>query len=160
MEKICGLPPIIDANSKILILGSFPSPLSLKYQRYYGNPQNHFWPILAHLLQEKFPASYDEKTKMALKHGVALWDVIKTCYRQGAADADIEEPEVNELESFVREHNHLRAVFFDGRTAEKIFKMYYEEFPLPGEYLPSTSSAHAKPWKDKLEEWKKILRYL
>ena len=160
MNKICGLPPIIDGKSGILILGSFPSPMSLKQQEYYGNPRNHFWLIMAEMLQEPLPADYESKKRMLLKHGVALWDVLSSCCRNGAADAQIEEPEINELESFVRKYSQLKAAFFNGRMAEKIFKMHYEEFPLPCAYLPSTSPAHARYWGEKISEWKKILQYL
>ena len=160
MKKISGLPPLVDEQSKILILGSFPSPLSLKQREYYGNPRNHFWMIMAELLQEKFPTDYERKTQMLLKHGVALWDVIATCQRRGAADVEIEEPTINELESLVRAHRQLQAVFFNGRTAEKIFRMHYEEFPLPCAYLPSTSPAHARHWSAKIPAWQPILKYL
>ena len=160
MNKNFGLPPIVDAQSKILILGSFPSPLSLKQREYYGNPRNHFWMIIAELLQEPLPTDYESKKRMLLKHGVALWDVISSCYRKGAADAQIEEPEINELESFIKKYRQLKAVFFNGRTAEKIFKMHYEEFPLPYAYLPSTSPAHARYWGDKVSSWIQILKYL
>ena len=79
----------------MVILGSFPSPLSLKQREYYGNPRNHFWMIMAELLQEPFPTDYERKTQMLLKHGVALWDVIATCQRRGAADVQIEEPTID-----------------------------------------------------------------
>ena len=160
MNKTCGLPAIVDGKSKILILGSFPSPLSLQQQEYYGNPRNHFWTIMAELLREPLPTDYESKKRMLSKHRVALWDVLSSCYRKGAADARIEDPEINELESFVREHRQLKAVFFNGRAAEKIFKLHYEEFSLPCAYLPSTSPAHALHWGEKILDWKKILQYL
>ena len=84
--------PIYDANSRILILGTFPSPKSRAQGFYYGHPQNRFWHVLSTVLQEPLPSSIEEKRAMLLRRGIALWDVLASCKITGAADSSIRDP--------------------------------------------------------------------
>jgi hypoxanthine-DNA glycosylase len=88
MQKISSFPPIIDKESKILILGSIPGVKSLEMQQYYAHPQNKFWKIICEIFNEKFTTDYDERIKILEKYHVALWDVIDNCERKGSLDFD------------------------------------------------------------------------
>ncbi|MBR3909883.1 MAG: DNA-deoxyinosine glycosylase, partial [Anaerotignum sp.] len=82
-------PPLFNSDSKILILGSFPSVKSRENNFFYGHPQNRFWKVMAQVLGEEVPKTSDEKRAILLKHGVALWDCIACCEISGSSDASI-----------------------------------------------------------------------
>ena len=137
-------PPVYDARSKILILGSFPSVKSREQAFFYGHPQNRFWPVLAAVLGEDTPGSVTEKTELLLRRGVALWDVVGRCAIAGSADASINDVTANDLSPILREAD-VRAIFCNGGTAYA----YYEKLcraPLGrgAVKLPSTSPANAR----------------
>lgn len=159
METICGFPPIADARSRVLILGSMPSVASLRKGQYYGHPQNAFWRLMTALLDEPFCEDYGERTAMLLRHGVALWDVVHCCERAGSLDAHIKNPEINDFASFFSSHPHIHSVYLNGQTAYSLFKKNVG-FAFPGMAfvrLGSTSPAHAVPFEARLEDWHRIL---
>ncbi len=98
-----GFPPVIDDNVRVLILGSFPSPVSLAKGQYYGHPQNHFWKLMGALLDEPlYEAEYAQRLSALLKHGIGLWDVLHRCERSGALDSNIRHAVENDFRQVTR----------------------------------------------------------
>ena len=138
-----GFAPIFDANSRVLILGSLPSVLSRENAFYYGNPHNRFWTVTAAVFGCAVPQTVEEKTRMLLVNGVALWDVIASCDIAGSSDASIRNVVPNDL-SRILDACPIEAIFANGKTAEKVFNRFQK--PLCGREivpLPSTSPANA-----------------
>ena len=152
------IPPVFDENSRILILGSFPSVKSRETGFFYGHPRNRFWKTVSSLFGEELPQTIEEKKSLLLRHGVALWDVLHSCEIEGSSDASIKNAVPNDL-SVILGAADIRSVFTNGGTAYG----YYVKYALPATGreavpLPSTSPANAAWTDEKLfEEWKKIL---
>lgn len=154
--------PVYDRQSKVLLLGSFPSPLSRRSGFYYGNPQNRFWQVLAAVFAVPVPVTNGEKRALLLSRGVALWDVLASCEIDGASDTSIRNPVPNDL-SLIFAAAEIRAVFTTGSAALRLYRKHI--FPLNGvkaEGLPSTSPANRGRWPfEKLVgEYAKILDFL
>ena len=146
--------PIWDENSRILILGSFPSVRSRADNFYYGHPQNRFWKVLAGLYAEPIPQTIDEKKAFLLRHGIALWDVISSCEIENSSDVSIRNAEVNDL-SAIFARADIRAVYTNGKAADKLYRKYHEREAV---CLPSTSPANAAWSLEKLlAAWSVIL---
>ena len=150
--------PVYDSNSRILILGSFPSVKSREAKFFYGHPQNRFWKLLGELFNEGAGDSAKEKTECLLRHNVALWDVIASCEIEGSSDSSITNVTPNDV-SIILEEANIRAIFTNGKTADKLYKKYLEKKTgIKAICLPSTSPANAAWTLERLkEEWKKIL---
>lgn len=147
--------PVFDDNSKILILGSFPSVQSRKYGFYYGHPQNRFWKVISNLFCDELPLTIDEKTSFLLKHGIALCDVIYSCDIVGSSDSSIKNAVPYDL-SEIFNNCSIRAVFANGQVAGKLFKKHFPNMDII--VLPSTSPANAAYTLDKLiQNWKAVL---
>jgi len=135
--------PVFDARSRVLVLGSFPSPLSRERGFYYMNPQNRFWRVLSAVLEEPFPQTVPERRALCLSHGVALWDVLASCEIAGAADASIARPAANDVAGLLAV-TQIGRVFATGQTAAKLYRRLCEpQTGLPVTALPSTSPANA-----------------
>ncbi len=158
MDALCGFPPIADTRSRILILGSMPSEASLRKQQYYGHPQNTFWKLMPALLDEAFAEDYGERKAMLLRHGIALWDVLRRCEREGSLDSNIKKPEVNDFPAFFAEHPGIRRVYLNGGMAYSLFKKHVGFAP-GMEYVRvgSTSPAHAISFETRLADWRRML---
>ena len=159
METIYSFDPIADENSRILILGSIPGKESLCKQQYYGHERNSFWRVMFTLLDQPFTDDYDERKRALLDSGIALWDVVKSCEREGSLDANIKHPVINDFGGFFDRYPGIGQVFFNGRTAYHLFKKYVG-FTFPGisfTYLGSTSPAHAIRFSQRIDDWRKIL---
>ena len=152
------IPPLFDRNSRILILGSFPSAASRKAQFFYGHPQNRFWRVLSALYEEKLPESIAEKRSFLLAHGIALWDVIASCEIRGSADSSVRDALPNDLSPILL-GSKVERVFTNGRLSGELYARYQEkETGIPAVYLPSTSPANAAFGMERLiEAWKVIL---
>ncbi len=162
---LIGLPPLIADGSRVLILGSFPSPISLARQEYYGNPQNHFWPVMEALFGIDRSAPYVDRTARLFAHGIAVWDVIAECTREGSGDDRIQHAAANQLAGLLREHRRIRHIAFNGGTAHATARALAPDvFSLPGvhvERLPSTSPRHARmTLADKAEAWARVKKWL
>lgn len=139
-----GFPPVYDARSRILILGSFPSVKSREEQFYYGHPQNRFWRVLAALSGEELPETTEKKRAMLLRSGVALYDVIERCSIIGSDDRSIEDVTVTDLRPILRTAQIGDRIFANGAKAHTLYMKY--TYPLTGiaaTKLPSTSPANA-----------------
>lgn len=161
MRQVHTFPPIFDNDSKILILGSFPSVKSRENKFYYGHPQNRFWQLMSIILNEELPKTVDEKAKMLLTHNIALWDVCSSCEINGSADSSIRDVVPNDIQS-VLEKSNIQEIYTNGKTAELLFYKYCQQFcTISPICLPSTSPANAKWAIDKLiPEWEIITKGL
>lgn len=160
-SRIFSFPPIIDNDSKILVLGSIPGVKSLEKQQYYGHPQNKFWKIIFELFNEKFTEDYDKRLNVLKKHHIALWDVIDSCERKGSLDSEIKNEEANQIEELLKQYPNIETIFCNGgKSYKNLQKLLGEKFRIPIHLLPSTSPLHTISFERKFEEWKKILEYL
>jgi len=165
MSGIQGFPPISRPDAEVLILGSMPSRESLARQRYYAHPRNAFWPIVSELFTLDGDG-YAQKTRQLIENKVAVWDVLKTCTREGSLDSSIDEDSIvtNDFQKFYQEHPRIRRLFFNGAKAESVYmkrvlpKLQGEPAGLPRHRLPSTSPAHAGlSLEQKKQAWRILL---
>ena len=162
MEHIIhSIEPVFDAESRVLILGTMPSPKSREVQFYYGHPQNRFWRVLAAVRGEEVPQSVPEKKAMLLRHRIALWDVLAECEITGASDSSIRNPVANDL-SVILDHAPVQAVFTTGATAWKLYtRLQKPHTGIEAVRLPSTSPANCAVKMEALTEaYKAILPWL
>lgn len=149
--------PVFDKNSKILILGSFPSVRSREEGFFYGHKQNRFWKVVSAVFEEEVPKTIPQKKAFLLRNHIALWDVIHSCDITGSSDSSIKNVVANDL-SIILEHSGIRKIFVNGKTAEKYYIKYSEkDTHIKAICLPSTSPANAAFSVDRLTEaWKTI----
>ena len=159
-QLIHPFPPLFNENSRVLILGSFPSVKSREQNFFYGHPQNRFWKVIAALYDEETPVTIGEKKHLILEHGLALWDSIASCEITGSSDASIKNAKVNDL-SLIFDSCDIRAIFCNGRKSHDLYRKLIA--PVTGRdaiCLPSTSPANAQ-WRlpDLIEAWSVIRSY-
>ena len=136
--------PVFDSRSRVLLLGTMPSPASREQGFYYGHPQNRFWRVLAAIFDEPAPRTIEEKRDMLLRHHIALWDVLASCEIEGASDASIRDAQPNDLARLF-DAADIRAVFATGTKAGELYRKLIEPtLGVPCTTLPSTSPANAK----------------
>lgn len=160
MPVVRSFPPIVDSNSRILILGSMPGQESLRKQQYYAHPRNQFWKIIFTLFEEPIEESYSKRIAFLRDRGIALWDVINVCFREGSLDSSIKEEKVNDFKAFFSQYPNIKYVYFNGVKAYETFRKKIG-FDFPGltfKKLPSTSPANAVKFEIKLREWAEIKR--
>lgn len=148
--------PVFDEESKILILGSFPSVKSRENQFFYGHPQNRFWKVMAGVLDWKVPETIEEKKEMLLRNHIAVWDVIASCSIIGSSDTSIKDVVINDF-SKILENSRVEKIYVNGGKAYELYHKYAEKMTgIKAVKLPSTSPANAawnleklqKAWKD------------
>lgn len=150
--------PVFNAESKILILGSFPSVKSRENNFFYGHPQNRFWKVMANVLNWKMPTTIEEKRKMLLENHVAVWDVIASCSIVGSSDTSIKDVVVNDF-SKILENSKVERIYVNGGKAYELYHKYAEKVTgIQAVKLPSTSPANAAWSLEKLiKTWKEII---
>ena len=150
--------PVCDAHSRILILGSFPSPKSREAHFYYGHPRNRFWQVIAALTGEQIPKTIEEKKFLLLSHGIAVWDVIGRCDIIGSSDSSIRNVIPARIPELL-EGTEIRRIFTNGGTALRLYDRYIlPKTGIPAGRLPSTSPANARMDLPALiSAWKVIL---
>ncbi|OJX55493.1 MULTISPECIES: DNA-deoxyinosine glycosylase [Flavobacterium] len=155
-------PPLVNQNSKILILGTMPGEKSLELQEYYGNKGNSFWKLLFTLFNRPLPKDYIEKKQLLEENNIALWDVLAYCERTGSLDSNIKNEKANDFESFYKQYPNIKHVFFSSKNASNFYDKYVgRKKDLQYSILPSPSGANAsKSFLQKLEEWEAILEAL
>lgn len=160
-KKIFSFPPSSSSDALLLILGSMPGGESLRKQQYYAHPQNKFWDITGHIFDFSKDSPYEERLNALRKNKIALWDVVHSCHREGSMDSDIHNVEVNDFESFFKKHRHIRKVFFNGQTAQRLFIRHTAEMKISELelcVLPSSSPANASiPFEKKYFIWRNLL---
>jgi hypoxanthine-DNA glycosylase len=158
--QLAGLAPVIARDTRVLILGSFPSAASLAAQQYYAHPRNHFWPVLGAILQEPLTTlGYRERLRRVRAHRVGIWDTIIACQRRGSLDADIRNAMQGEIERVTRVARDLRAVCFNGATAARA-EAAWRDAGLATLRLPSTSPAYTRALADKVAAWRELAAWL
>lgn len=153
--------PFYDKDSKVLILGSIPSPKSREQGFYYGHPQNRFWKVLADVLDEELPETVEERKIMLAKHHIALWDVLDSCEIKGASDTSIKDPVPNDMNVILKVAD-IKAIFTTGAKADELYKkMCYPICGISSIRLPSTSPANCGCSYDKLKDaYSQVLEYI
>lgn len=155
-----GLAPVLAADTRVLILGSFPGEASLAARQYYAHPRNHFWPLLAAVVGEPLPAMPYERRLACLKaHGIGVWDAIVACERAGSLDAAIRAATRAETARVRRTAPGVAVVCFNGRTAARAAPAW-REAGYATLVLPSTSPAYTRPFAEKLAAWRAIADHL
>jgi hypoxanthine-DNA glycosylase len=153
--------PVYDSDSRVLILGSFPSVKSREQQFFYGHKQNRFWRVTAQILECPVPENIPEKREMLLKHHIAVWDVIAKCEITGSSDASIRNVQPNDL-SEILETADIQIIYANGAKAYELYQKHI--YPLNGiaaHKLPSTSPANARYTMERLvEAWREICLFL
>ena len=141
----------IQDDSKVLILGSFPSVKSLQYNFYYSHPQNRFFPTLAKLFNEDCPSSIDDRKAFLIKHKIALYDVIEECDINNSDDSSIKNPIPIDIESILRDYPNIKVIGITGKKACSLFDKYLKDkVSIRVVYMPSTSPRNAKTNMDDL----------
>lgn len=153
--------PLYNENSRVLILGSFPSVKSREQEFFYGHPQNRFWKVIAALLGKDVPATIEAKKALILDNGLALWDSIGSCEITGSSDASIRNAEQNDLR-IITDNCDIRAIYCNGKKSLEVYNRYIEPMLVrKAEALPSTSPANAAWNLDRLTEaWSVIKSHL
>lgn len=162
MEQVIHeIPPVYDGNSRILILGSFPSVKSRESRFFYGHPQNRFWKVLSALTGAALPRTVEEKRALLLEHHIAVWDVIACCNIEGSSDSSIRDVVPNDLNRIL-EAADIRRIYCNGGKSYELYRRFCE--PVTGRAavkLPSTSPANAACRLEQLtEQWSVISEYL
>ena len=150
-----GLAPVVDAHTRLIVLGSFPGVASLQAQQYYGHPRNHFWPILSALWSiDLLNAPYATRLVEARRRGLGVWDVYASCRREGSLDSAIEQAQLNDLASLRHRAPGLRAIVHNGGESARAMA-HTRALGLPVQRLPSTSPANASwSFERKLAAWR------
>jgi hypoxanthine-DNA glycosylase len=158
-----GLPPIINEDSRILILGTMPGDDSLRLKQYYANINNQFWKILSKVYEEVVEAEYPQRLEFLHRRGLALWDVLRCAERAGSLDSAIKNEVINDFAGLLRIHTSLKAIVFNGGKAQTLFLRYVERSQptvasasLRKIVLPSTSPT---PGKNVLSFEEKVVRW-
>jgi len=136
--------PVYNNQSRILILGTMPSPKSRENGFYYSHPQNKFWRVISDVFSQELPVSNEEKKDLLLRNKIALWDVLQVCSIEGADDGSIRNPEPNDISQILKAAP-IRAVFTTGSKATELYKkLCYPKTQFQSVYLPSTSPANCR----------------
>ena len=156
-----GIPPVFNAESRVLILGTMPSPKSRENGFYYMHPQNRFWRVISTVLGEPLPTTNGERASLLLKNKIALWDTLAQCDIIGASDSSVKNAIPNDL-STITDAADIKAIFTTGKTAYKYYcRFQQEKTGIEAICLPSTSPANARFGLDALiDEYKIIKNYL
>lgn len=155
------LQPLYKEDSKILILGSFPSVKTREYGFFYGHPQNRFWQLMEKIFNENLSTEIDERRSFLIGHKIAVYDSIFQCDIIGSSDSSIKNVIPSDL-SIVFKNANIKQVFCNGGTSYKYYKKYHaKKTGIDGIQLPSTSPANARySLDDLIREWRLILDYL
>ena len=152
------IPPLYDAESQILILGSFPSVKSREMAFFYGHPQNRFWRVVSEIFEDAFPETVEERSAFLHRHHIAAWDVIHSCDIVGSYDASLKNVVANDL-SVILDAAPIREIYVNGKTAEKMYLRYTKERTgREAVCLPSTSPANAAWTLPKLVDAWRVIR--
>lgn len=157
MSIVHPIPPLFDENSRVLILGSFPSVKSRERAFFYGHSQNRFWRVVSAIFEKELPITIEQKRKLLLENKIAVWDVIYSCDIVGSADNSIKNVVPNDI-SYILTNSKIERIFVNGKTAEKYYNQYIKSMiNKEAICLPSTSPANASWTFERLiDAWKII----
>lgn len=144
--------PVFDQNSRVLMLGTMPSPKSREMGFYYGHPRNRFWKVVSDVCGEELPLTKEDKIAFALRNHIAVWDVLAGCEIKGADDSSIKHPVANDMDIVLR-HADIQAIFATGTKAFQLYQRHcYPKTGMKAVCLPSTSPANCTVSYEKLYE--------
>lgn len=167
--NVQSFPPVINSNSRLLILGSMPGVASLQAYQYYGNPRNYLWRILYALFGERSEPDpqYENRLSFALGHGIALWDVIATCERKGSLDCNIKRVIPNDIPELLRSYPNVETLVCNGTKSFTELNNHFGSSPEVKQRavlrMPSTSpipTKHYRGLEDRLEAWQAVRKSL
>ncbi len=154
MERKIGFAPLFDENSKVLILGSFPSVKSRQIDFYYGNRQNRFWKTVCGYFGEEIPPTTEVKIDFLKRRNIALWDMVVSCEIEGSADDSVKNAEVANLNEVLSKAK-IERILLNGSLAYELFIKSYGRVGIFYQKMPSTSPANPrfdeKIWKEALD---------
>jgi hypoxanthine-DNA glycosylase len=162
-----GLPPVVDENARIVILGTLPGEESLRKQQYYADPSNQFWSLVARAFDAEIGTTYAERLTFLATRRVALWDVLEEAEREGSSDSAIKRSRPNDFDAFFTEFPQLRRVAFNGTKAEALWRTHFRPIAalrhdsVLTTTLPSSSGAPGRyvlPLEGKVVRWRECLR--
>lgn len=168
MARVQSFEPLVGHQPRILIFGSMPGIASLQAVQYYAHPRNAFWAIMAELFGIDPTASYSQRVAELSRHPLILWDTLQACHRPGSLDSNIDSKtaRANDFPGLLKRFPEIRAILFNGATAEKYFKQLVlpnlpERLELKLLRMPSTSPAHAgMDFEQKLSAWRQLLDFI
>ena len=150
--------PLINPQSRMLIIGSLPGVESLRQQQYYAHPRNAFWRIVYAIHGDTLDDDYSLRCKFILSKNLALWDVCGSAKRIGSADAKMVDVEPNDIAGLLSDYPNIRQIILNGRKAEKEYRRFFGKLTIPAVYAPSTSPALASmTFDEKLSAWRNAL---
>ena len=151
-----GLTPIINEDTRILILGSLPSDESIRKQQYYGNPGNDIWKLIREVIGEDITAlDYESKIQKLQEHKIGIWDVLFASERDGSMDSNINNEEINDFSNLKNVAPNLRLICFNGKKAGE-FEDTFREYGIKTKVLPSSSGANRRYSDKRIMEWQSI----
>lgn len=151
-----GLAPIIDTNTRILILGSLPSDESIRKQQYYGNPVNDFWRLISEVIGEDITVlDYSTRVRKLQEYKIGLWDVLFAGEREGSMDSNIKNEDINDFSNLNSIVPNLRLICFNGKKSGE-FEDTFREYGIETKVLPSSSGANRRYSEKRVVEWKSI----
>ena len=155
MEKKLGFTPVFNEDSRVLILGSFPSVKSRQVEFYYGNKQNRFWRTVCGFWGEEIPETTEGKKQFLYRRQLALWDMVTACEIEGSSDASVRNEELANLDE-VLAHAKIEKILLNGTLAYELFMRKYAHLSDVAVKMPSTSPANprfsAEVWKKELND--------
>lgn len=155
-----GLAPIIDENTRILILGSLPSDESIRKQQYYGNPGNDFWKLINEIIGEDITAlDYESKIQKLQEHKIGIWDVLFASERDGSMDLNINNEEINDFSNLKNVALNLQLVCFNGKKAGE-YEQTIQGHGIETKVLPSSSGANRRYSDKRIVEWRSIADFI
>ncbi len=149
-QRKTGFPPVFDGESRVLILGSFPSVKSRKIEFYYGNKQNRFWGLICGYFGENVPETVDGKRAFLLRRKIALWDMVISCEIEGSADASVKNAEIADVNEVLSKAK-IEKILLNGTLSYDLFLKNHANVSVPYEKMPSTSPANPRFDKTKWE---------
>lgn len=155
-------PPVVQADTRLLVLGSLPGAVSLAQSQYYAHPQNQFWRLIGAVIdRELVPLAYEKRLQALRDAGVGLWDTVAAATRKGSLDADIRLHAASDLSALVASLPALKAIAFNGGTSARIGRKQLGDLPgITLVDLPSSSPAYTLPFPRKLEAWLPLRAFL
>lgn len=142
LRKESSFAPIVANNSCILILGSFPSVLSVKYDFYYANKRNQFWPIINEIFAADAKTNTQRKN-LVLRNRLALWDSVQMCERKNSSDSELKVMKGNDIKGLLAKYPQIHTIFFNGKKSQQVYNKYHKDIKIYTKALPSTSPAYA-----------------
>lgn len=156
--KVKSFDPVVDQRTRIIILGSMPGEASLKANQYYAHPQNQFWKLLGDVLGFDHKIPYAQRISKILENGIGMWESLEECERIGSLDSAIKNACPNDIPILLSIFPGIRTICFNGQRASAEYHRNFPQFEgIRYITLPSSSAAHAIPYREKLEAWKKMM---